>query len=135
MTFVTYELGGNLASGKWQLFLSPPNNTLKGVEAPYLGVGVHRIGVGVDLQGWRHIVWGLALVLRDGGTSYRGGRRFAGVEAHRMGLGVSLRGGGTSYGGGGTSSWGGRRSAGIEAHRMGWASVLRDGGTSSGGGH
>ena len=41
------------------------------------------MGVGVNLQGWRHIVWGWALVLRGGGTSYRGGGRFA-VEKEKI---------------------------------------------------
>ena len=65
------------------------------------------MGVGVDFEGWWHIVGG-------GRTSYGGGRRFRGVVAHRggmgaqrMGVAVNLEGwwhivggGRTSYGGG-----------------------------------
>ena len=99
------------------------------------------MGVGVDSEGWWHIVWGWAC----GGTSYRGGRRFRGVGhivwglgAHRMGVAIDfegwwtivwgwasiLRGGGTSYG------------VGMWWHIVqGWASISRGGANCMGGGH
>ena len=63
-----------------------------GVGIGFEGWGHIVWGVGIDLQGLRHIVLGWALVLRGGGTSYRGGHQLAGMEAHGMGLCVGFEG-------------------------------------------
>ena len=108
---MTYEIGGNLASGKWQVatFFVPPNITRKGVVGGGRRLHTTVTGVGIAFSA----MLGVVASRRGVGIAFSAmlgvGIAFSamlGVVASRRGVGITLS-----------------AMLGVAASRRGWASL------------